>query len=92
MVYLKFALFGEGSPAKIQQRHKGGEVLFPVGAVKLFFFFFLALDTGDLLAFDFRFSGAHSVALVSLLLKSFWDTKEGRRVLEISIPGSSRRD
>lgn len=68
MVYLKFALFGEGSPAKIQQDAKDTrEVLFPVGAVKLFFFFFLSLDRGDLLAFDFRFSGAHSVALVSLL-------------------------
>lgn len=67
MVYLKFALFGEGSPAKIQQDAKDTrEVLFPVGAVKLFFLF-LFLDRDDLLAFDFRFSGAHSVALVSLL-------------------------
>lgn len=41
MVYLKFALFGEGSPAKIQQEAEDTrEVLFPVGAVKLFFFFF----------------------------------------------------
>lgn len=36
----------------------------------------MALDRGDL-AFDFRLSGAHSVALVSLLLKSFWGMRWG---------------